>query len=105
LQPILQDAGVDAAEVDAVAQIALIQIGQRGMIADDAVLDALADEEHGGGSAVVGAAGGVGLTRRPNSLKVIISTRSSLPWAFKSAQKAEMPWESCCISGRGAASD
>ena len=32
-------------------------------------------------------------TRRPNSLKVIIATRSSFFWLFKSFQKALMPYE------------
>ena len=55
-EPAVNQGGVDGAEVGGEAQVARVQVGQAGVLAVEAALDRLADDEHLGGGAVVGAA-------------------------------------------------
>ncbi len=59
LHPVLQDGGIDAAEIGVVFQIALIEVCQRWMAAKQAGGDLGTHQEHRGGGAVVGSAAGV----------------------------------------------
>src|SRR4051812_21781277 len=49
VEPVLKDSGVDAAEIGVELQVALIEVRQRGVIAQHAGVNAFAEEEHGGG--------------------------------------------------------
>ena len=75
-QPAGEDRGVDAAVVDLDRRVApaveAVELGRRGV---EAALDVVADHEQRRRRAVVGAVGGVGLGRRPNSENVMIVTR------------------------------
>ena len=55
----VEDGGIDLAEVDGHFEVTLVEIGERRMIADEAVTDGGAGEEDGAGGAVVGAGGAV----------------------------------------------
>src|SRR4051812_9477623 len=59
LQPLLQNRGVDTAEIDAPLEIARVQVRQRRMTPDDARPQLRANEEHRRRGAVIGAAAGV----------------------------------------------
>src|SRR5579859_6812467 len=59
VEPGLEDAGVDTAEIGGVFEVAVIQVGEGGVFADDAGFYTGAEEEHGGGGAVVCAGAGV----------------------------------------------
>ena len=57
--PAFQQVGVDAAEVDAVFEIAFVEVGEGGVLSDQPGGDGVAEDEAGSGAAVVGAGGGV----------------------------------------------
>src|SRR5687768_2874447 len=59
VEPILQDCRVNATEVGGELEVVLVEVGEAGVLADEAGLDAGAGDEHGGGCAVVGSLTGV----------------------------------------------
>ena len=59
LHPVFEDAGVNAAEVDGVLQVAALEVGERGVGPEHAGPGGRAEEEHRARRAVVGAARGV----------------------------------------------
>src|SRR5690606_14652894 len=44
-EPLFEERGVDAAEVDVVLEVALVEVGQGGVLADDALLEVAAEEQ------------------------------------------------------------
>lgn len=84
VQPLVEDTGVDGAEVGVVFEVAVGEFVEAGVVAMDAGFDLAADEEDGGGFAVMGPRLPFSLARRPNSEKVRMSTRFPWPRAFRS---------------------
>ena len=64
-EPLVEQGGVDGAVVGVEAQVAVVQVGQAGVVAVDAALDARAGYEHDAGRAVVGALRAVLLAAPP----------------------------------------
>src|SRR5690606_41224765 len=58
-EPAFKDARVDRAEVDGVNEVARVEFGERGVLAQKAGADHRAEDEHRAGGAVVGALRGV----------------------------------------------
>jgi len=58
-QPFVQQGGVDAAVVGVHAQVAVVEVGQAGVVAVDAAFDPASGEEHDAGGAVVCPGGAV----------------------------------------------
>src|SRR5690606_19763070 len=58
-QPVLEHPGVDAAEVEVEFQVAVVEVREGGVVAEEAGADHRASEKHRGGGAVVGAGGAV----------------------------------------------
>ena len=78
VEPAFQDGRVHVAEVDRVLDVTDF-FADDGIVAEDAALDAAADQEERRGFAVVGAVAAVLGGAPADSLKVIVSTRLSLP--------------------------
>ena len=55
LEPLVQQRGVDAAEVGVHPQVTVVGVGEAGVLAVDAALDRAADQKHDAGRAVVSA--------------------------------------------------
>ena len=81
-EPVVEQGRIDPAEVGVELQVVVVEVGQAGVLADDAALDRRPGHEQARAGPWSVPRLPFSLTRRPNSEKVISRTRRSWPVVF-----------------------